>query len=172
MSTTPPPNERKPRKDSRLKNLDGPLLVELVAKARKDGLVAAVAWLSAEHDVQSSKSALGESLPYLSARAECWLREQAVEAILQDEKLAHPERTDSELFELGQRAFARLALASSDAKAWTSVQALSLERDRFREAMRSKMQAGLDAVAEAFRKSPEAMEFYQRARKMIEEATA
>lgn len=171
METISPTGGRKARNDAKLKNLDGALLVEIVKQARAIGLIPTVTWLATEHGVQTSKTALGESLPYLESRARSWLREQAVLGALEDEKLRHPDLKDEELFEMGQRFFARQAIADADARGWTSVQSLSLERDRFRESIRSKLQAGLDALAEAFKSSPQAMKLYQQARAMIEEAT-
>lgn len=168
-----PAATKKPRKDAVLKNLPISVMVDLVQRcATGTGLLEAVDWLRSEHGVESNKSSLGESLPYLEARVKAHLREQAVEAMLEEERRDNPTVTDAELFTKGQRWFARMALADEDAKTWTSVQALSLERDRFREQVRGKLEAGLDAVAEAFSKSPEAMELYQRARKMIQEVTA
>ena len=43
-----------------------------------------------------------------------------------------------------------------------------LDREKFEVALKSKIKAGLDAVAEAFKGSPEAMELYQSACKIIE----
>lgn len=45
------------------------------------------------------------------------------------------------------------------------------EIEKYKDATRTKLQAGLDAVAEAFKTNPEAMNFYQRARSMIERET-
>ena len=47
---------------------------------------------------------------------------------------------------------------------------LKLEKEKFVAAMRTKLQAGLDAVAEAFKGSPQAMELYGKARAMIGES--
>jgi hypothetical protein len=44
----------------------------------------------------------------------------------------------------------------------------TFEEAKFKESLKSKLQAGLDAVAEAFKSNPEAMQFYTRARSMIE----
>ena len=41
------------------------------------------------------------------------------------------------------------------------------DREKYRDSLKSKLQAGLDAVAEAFRGMPEAMKLYQEAREMI-----
>lgn len=42
---------------------------------------------------------------------------------------------------------------------------------KFKESLKTKLQSGLDAVAEAFRGNPDAMQFYTRARSMIERET-
>jgi len=44
----------------------------------------------------------------------------------------------------------------------------TFEETKFKESLKTKLQAGLDAVAEAFKNNPEAMQFYMRARSMIE----
>ncbi|MDB6109775.1 MAG: hypothetical protein JWR69_1525 [Pedosphaera sp.] len=46
-----------------------------------------------------------------------------------------------------------------------------LEQTRFAESMRTKLQSGLDAVAQAFKGKPEAMKLYQQARAMIARET-
>jgi hypothetical protein len=50
----------------------------------------------------------------------------------------------------------------------TKIEALQFDKEKFKEAIKTKLQTGLDAVAEAFKGNPEAMNFYQRARSMIE----
>jgi DNA-binding phage protein len=42
---------------------------------------------------------------------------------------------------------------------------------KFKESLKTKLQSGLDAVAEAFKGNAEAINFYQRARSMIERET-
>jgi hypothetical protein len=44
--------------------------------------------------------------------------------------------------------------------------------EKYQQGLKSKLQAGLDAVAEAFKGNARAMEFYQQARKMIAKETA
>jgi hypothetical protein len=45
------------------------------------------------------------------------------------------------------------------------------EQEKFKESLRDKLQAGLDAVAEAFKGNAEAMKLYQQARAMISRET-
>jgi hypothetical protein len=51
------------------------------------------------------------------------------------------------------------------------VRSQQFEEEKFKESLRDKLQAGLDAVAEAFKKNPQAMEFYKQARALISRET-
>jgi hypothetical protein len=53
----------------------------------------------------------------------------------------------------------------------TSAQALEFDREKFKESLRTKLEAGLDAVAAAFKGNTEAMKLYQQARAMISRET-
>lgn len=50
----------------------------------------------------------------------------------------------------------------------SKIEELQFDKEKFKESMKTKLQAGLDAVAEAFKGHAEAMQFYTRARSMIE----
>ena len=101
-----------------------------------------------------------------------------VEALLEEAARYDPTLTPERLLDLGQMFFARLALEQQDTKAWVLVQRLDLEREqfefdqaKFKETLRSKLQAGLDVLAHAFKCNPEAMELYQEARVLITQET-
>lgn len=64
-----------------------------------------------------------------------------------------------------------MEFVSAQTKAQFKERELSLGEAKFKESLRDKLQAGLDAVAEAFKTNPEAMNFYQRARSMIARET-
>ncbi len=46
-------------------------------------------------------------------------------------------------------------------------QGMDFNREKFKEGLRTKLEAGLDALAEELKHNPEAMKLYQQARKMI-----
>ncbi len=48
---------------------------------------------------------------------------------------------------------------------------LELDRDKFKETLRTKLEAGLEEAAAAFKKNPQAMEFYKQARALIARET-
>ncbi len=47
------------------------------------------------------------------------------------------------------------------------VRSQNFEETKFKESLRDKLQAGLDEVAAAFKKNPQAMEFYKQARALV-----
>jgi hypothetical protein len=47
-------------------------------------------------------------------------------------------------------------------------QKLELDKMKFEQSSHRKLETGLDALAKAFKKKPEAMKLYQQARQMIE----
>ena len=79
---------------------------------------------------------------------------------------------------IGQAFFTLLALEQQDPKAWFLLQQLQLRKQRlafhetrWREALRTKLEYGLDAVAESLKANPQAMDLYLQARSLIEKET-
>jgi hypothetical protein len=67
----------------------------------------------------------------------------------------------------GFASMARLHLQTERCR--IKVRKLELEKLKFEESLRRKLDAGLDALARVFKKKPEAMRLYQEARKLVEE---
>ncbi len=99
---------------------------------------------------------------------------QTVETLLEEMTKWDPGLTPARLQRLGQMVFSRLALEQEDVRAWAIVQRLELQREQFdfavakyKETLRSKLRAGLEVLAQAFKQNPEAMKFYEQARALI-----
>lgn len=100
----------------------------------------------------------------------------------QDEQLLQdrfPQFTRDQLREITIKRGYALADMMNDPKLGLKVVATDLKdsaerRDweKWREGLKSKLQSGLDAVAEAFKGNAEAMKFYSQARAMIERETS
>lgn len=99
-----------------------------------------------------------------------------VALLLDDVTKQLPALTPDQLHQLGQSFFARLALGEQNVQAWVKIQWLELHRQqfefaqvKFKEALRSKFQAGLAGVAKAFQENPEALDLYKRACALLPE---
>jgi DNA-binding phage protein len=64
-----------------------------------------------------------------------------------------------------------MEFVSAQTRARHKERELELAESKFKESFRDKLQAGLDAVAEAFKGNTEAMSLYQQARQMISRET-
>ena len=47
------------------------------------------------------------------------------------------------------------------------MESVGFGKEKFQAGLRTKLQAGLDQVAEAFKSNPEAMESFQKARQLV-----
>jgi len=101
-----------------------------------------------------------------------------VTLMLEEARRIRPGWTPEELEAAGQSFFAALAIRLEDPKIWAMTQRLALQRDqlafqreKFREQLRSKLELGLDALAQAFLDHPAALKLFRKARAMLPEAT-
>jgi hypothetical protein len=97
------------------------------------------------------------------------------EQLLQDQ---FPDKTREQIREAVIKRSYAMTDMMGDVKTGLKVLAADLKdsherRDweKWREGLRSKLESGLDAVAEGFKKNAEAMKFYQKAREMISRET-
>ncbi len=123
-----------PRPDAKLKQLGDDeqqrLFDHVVGLKRHGGRQNdALTWITEQFGVKTSAGALSEFLSWFQARAEARADEARVTAFLDEERNLHPELTDAQLFERGQRAFSLLAIARQDPKAWTAVQKVGIESE-------------------------------------------
>lgn len=92
-----------------------------------------------------------------------------------------PDVGPDKIWELGTAFYGMSFLANDDAKGFVRVGKMSaqnergllrakkfqLEERKFQEALRQKLDAGLDALAKMFQQNPEAMKHFQKARKLV-----
>jgi len=90
-----------------------------------------------------------------------------VTLMLEEARRIRPGWTPEELEAAGQSFFAALAIRLEDPKIWAMTQRLALQRDQ----LRSKLELGLDALAQAFLDHPAALKLFRKARAMLPEAT-
>ena len=119
-----------PRADAKLKRLSEAVQARIMEMCAQPGMkqTDVLKWIKDECDVRSSPAALSEFLSWYAARKEARQNEARVSAFLDEERNLHPELTDEQLFERGQRAFSLLAIARQDAKEWTSVQKVGIDK--------------------------------------------
>jgi hypothetical protein len=118
---------RKPNSNSALKTLPPERQAAIAEYCRDHSLRNTAKWL-ADDGITTSIPALSEWFSWwkLAQRAED--RARKVDAFLIEEKSLHPELTEVQLFDRGQRLFSMIAMAEEDAKNWTALQTVSLKR--------------------------------------------
>lgn len=119
---------RKPRADSRLKNLPPEMRAQIAAHAQTHRLEETRAWLLAEKGIRTSTGALSEFLSWQRLQETLKANEQTVAALMDWYRELHPDTGAEELAALGQAFFSALALRLQDPKVWTAVQTLGLKR--------------------------------------------
>jgi len=136
-------------------------------------LAETVKWLG-EDGVKVTSSPLSTRLTAARLQAQLRRNEQTVEALMRDLASSQPGWTPDQIQQVGQAFFSALALEQQDIKVWQAAQALALKREqltleqaKFKESLRTKLETGLDAVAEAFMGNAEAMGLFQEARKLL-----
>jgi hypothetical protein len=123
MSDTP----RKTRADSKLKILPPKRREAIAEHGGAHTLAETQAWLKAD-GIVVSQNCLSEFLAWHALEMRIQRREEAVHSITENFRKRHPEVSDAELFDIGQRTFSEIALAEEDAKAWTKVQEVALKK--------------------------------------------
>lgn len=123
-------SDKIPRADAKLKRLSEPVQARIWEMLQQPGCKQSdvLKWIKDECDVRSSAAALSDFLSWYAARQEARSNEARVSAFLDEERNLHPELTDEQLFERGQRAFSLLAIARQDAKEWTTVQKVGIDK--------------------------------------------
>ncbi len=171
-------SDRKPRSDSPLNRLTPDRQQAVIEYLETHGTLETVAWLR-QDGVHTNPSSLGAWRSSFLVGAQLRRNEAAVETMVSHLRTEHPDWTPAQVQELGQAFFSGLAIEQQDPKGWFLTQQLALkkeqlafDRDRFKEALRTKLQSGLDAVADAFRGNTQAMDLYRQARALVDKETA
>lgn len=95
----------------------------------------------------------------------------------------HADWPEQKIREVVASFFTLRSMAHRNEKGFTSVARVNLQAERsriqdrkldletlkFKESLRRKIHVGLDALAKAFKKNPQAMELYQQARELLRE---
>ena len=117
-------NPDQARSDSKLLRLPISVMREILRQSAEPGMryVDILDWLKKEHGVSSSPRALSDALTSLTRRVRSADREEAIQDWIADEKAAHPELTDEDLFTRGQRKFSLLSIAEEDSESWVKIQ--------------------------------------------------
>jgi hypothetical protein len=110
-----------------------------------------------ERDLQAER--MQENEKRLREEHPDWTKDQLRDALMTD---AYLEARATGDFKLG------LATVRQD----RGLMAISLERDKFKEALRTKIDAGLDALFEEVKGNKEALDLFQRFKAVVTKATA
>ena len=164
---------RKTRADSTLGSLPQERQAAIADYAFAHSLAETVEWLR-QDGIRTSSAALSVWLSSYRLAQQLRANESTVEKLLEEFKRAKPDATPEEIRAAGQSFFSALALQQQDPKIWAMTQSLALkreelefDREKFKAAIKSKLEAGLDELAAAFRANPEAMDLYNQARALV-----
>lgn len=149
--------EKKPRCDSRLKNLPEERQGEIADYAAEHGLVKCAAWLR-DDGVATSKSALGEFLGWLQLRGQFREDESTAESLVEQLKKEVPALSEEQLDEMGQRTFSLLSIRRQDLGGFVKVRSarskavLEREKLKLREVAEKRLQESLGLQREKFQR--------------------
>ena len=170
--------KKKPRGDAKLNRLPTEQQEALVEFLMTHKQVEAIAWL-AEQNVEVNRQNLSVWLSTYRLRQQLRLNHATVKTavkFVKSDAEANGEQCDpEELQRLGQRFFSEMALEQRNPSIWNMTQRLALKKEqlaleqtKFKESLRSKLRLGLEVIAKAFRKNPQAMKFYAQACALID----
>jgi hypothetical protein len=169
-----------PRADAKLKRLADDVQEQLYRYVNQPAVTQmdGIAWLEREHSVKTSAGAFSEWLSWFSARQRAREREQRVNVFLSDERQMHPELSDEELFQRGQRLMTLLTIGEEDPKSWAMVQRTKkdwedarLAQQKFKEQLKSDLDRGLEALYEHIKGNPAALAAFQALQGVVTNAT-
>ncbi|HRQ88172.1 MAG TPA: hypothetical protein PLA50_05205 [Bacteroidia bacterium] len=140
--------------------------------------VDVLAWLSDTHGVESSTGAFSEWRRWFPLQRRISSAHATVEQAMEERKRLDPSLSPDELMAFGQIVFSMEALNERDAKGFARFADIAERRaarlqeaEKFKASQRSKIEAGLDALAETIKGNQEAEAAYNHLRKVIAEAT-
>lgn len=164
---------KKPRSDSTLKTLPPERQHDIAEYAGGHSLQDTVAWLKAD-GLATNKSSLSEFLSWHALQQTLRRNETTVETLLADFKSRNPEADPEEVQQLGQSFFTALALQQQDPQQWLWIQQtqlkkqqLEFDREKFKEALRTKLETAFNELAVACKGNAEALQHIQKARELI-----
>ena len=140
-------------------------------KLERDGQLSDFwSWVSQLEDLQSTNDLLENFEEFTRKRNPDWtperVRSNAIEFFIAHTVRRRDPSKFAQIMQLDQ------AERFGKTKAGFEERKISLSEQKWRDGVKTKLQAGLDAVAEAFKGNAKAMEFYSQARKMIAKETS
>jgi hypothetical protein len=164
---------KKPRSDSALKTLPPARQAAIAEYGAAHSLEETVAWLKAD-GLATNKSSLSEFLSWHALQQQLVKNANTVEALLEEYKAANPNCTPEQIQAVGQSFFTALALQQQDPKQWFLTQQLALkrqqlefDREKFKEALRTKLESAFNELATACKGNAEALQHIKTARELI-----
>lgn len=172
----------KPRADAKLKTLPDPVQEQLFELYRKKSVSDCLDWLIDKHGVESSAGALSEFYSWYPLSRPLEQSKKFADEF-KAALAANPElRLDAEQLSIaGQIAFEQQALAKGDVAAFVQLRKLrqaektfELEKEKFREVVKSAVEKGLDALQAEIKGNAAALKLFEQLKasvlKDVEEA--
>ncbi|MGA2866688.1 MAG: hypothetical protein ABSF95_19610 [Verrucomicrobiota bacterium] len=173
---------RKPRSDITLNRLSPAQQAAVAQYAAQHTLLETLQWLKTGSPLRGGAlPPLTLSMPALSRwlsghrlRQQLLFNDQTLQWSLQHSLSGSPHCTPDQLRAAGHRFFTAIAFQRQDAKLWLTSQhldlarqKLELERKKLDQLLASRQEAGLHALASAFRANPKALKLFQAARNLL-----
>lgn len=171
------------------------LNVPMEGKDKPLTYVEARAWLLKSHRIETSNAALSDWYSWYGLRLRTERRKAIVDQAIEELAQSDPSKTLEDLHAFGQVLFTAESIEEKDAKAFTEVwrasekaltrkqakeqseldraireKALELESQKIAAATKTKLELGLDALAEVIKGNKEAQRLYRELRKTVSEA--
>lgn len=137
----------------------------------------ALRWLAETHGVDSSTGAFSEWRRWYPLQRRISSAHLTVKQAMEERKRLDPSLSADELMEFGQLVFSMEALNERDAKGFARFADIAERRagrlqeaEKFKASQKSRIEEGLDALAEAIRGNEAAEEIYRDLRSAVAEA--
>lgn len=139
--------------------------------------VEVLAWLADTHGVESSTGAFSEWRRWYPLQRRISSASSTAEQAMEERKRLDPSISPDELMAFGQLVFSMEALNERDAKSFARFADIAERRaarlqeaEKFKASQKSKIEAGLDALAETIKGNKAAEKIYRELRKAVAES--
>lgn len=137
----------------------------------------ALAWLLDTHDVDSSSGAFSEWRRWYPLQQRISSAQLTVQQAMSERKRLDPSISADELMEFGQMVFSMEALNERDAKSFARFADIAERRagrlqeaEKFKASQKTKIEEGLDALAEKIKGNEEALALYSQIKEVLAES--
>lgn len=169
---------KKPRGDSKLKNLPDALQEQLWQILRRTTVDKTAAWLLEKHGIATSAGSLSDFFSWYprqaTLRSAASLSDQLADSI---KKLPQLKVTAKDAAAIAQVNFEILAAQNRDPELFAAlrkgeleVARLQLEREKFEESKKADWEKGLDALQEEIKACPAALKHFEALKAALKEA--